>query len=397
MKPATLLHNLLSKTHAIKHKTRQSSLVNAVDSVLNGGKLSLTSIGRHMQRSIKTRSKIQSTNYLLGNGQLHHEIPAIYAGLARVLCAGRKELFILIDWSSIVNHEQHLLRASLVVKGRSNVVYQELHSEAKLGNHEVHKLFLKRLQSMLPAEVRVCIVVDAGFKVDFFKLVIDCGWDFVGRHLGNMLYRLEGQNNWAQCSTLYEQANDKPRYIGEADLTKTHQLKTHLYQLKKLPEQKKSKNKRKVVYGSKEKEYSNAAKKPWLIATSLKAFPANIMKIYGARMMIEHDFRDTKDPAHGLGLRVGRCRDPIRLGIMLLIGALATYILWLIGLCLEKDNLHYDFQANSYKHKRVLSLVFLALEAIRSKYLPRIKRTLYSLLEDPGNFINDRMPVQILC
>ena len=36
---------------------------------------------------------------------------------------------------------------------------------------------------------------------------------------------------------------------------------------------------------------------------------------------------------------------------------------------LEKKELHRDFQANSIKHKRVLSLIFLALEAIRSGYM----------------------------
>ncbi len=57
-----------------------------------------------------------------------------------------------------------------------------------------------------------------------------------------------------------------------------------------------------------------------------------------------------------------------------MIGMLALFLLWLIGLGLERQNLHRDFQANSIKHKRVLSLVFLALEAIRERYLEKVKR-----------------------
>jgi hypothetical protein len=84
---------------------------------------------------------------------------------------------------------------------------------------------------------------------------------------------------------------------------------------------------------------------------------------------IEHDFRDSKDPKGGLGMRESRASDPMRLILQLFIGFLASVILWLIGLCLEKKGLHRDFQANSIKHKRVLSLIFLALEAIRSGYM----------------------------
>ena len=108
------------------------------------------------------------------------------------------------------------------------------------------------------------------------------------------------------------------------------------------------------------------------------------MAIYRKRMKIEHDFRDSKDPKWGLGLRRSRSMDPGRLSIQLLIGALAAFVLWLIGLCLEKKGLHRDFQANSVKHKRVLSLVFLALEAIRSGYLKFIKKKDFLSLKKDG-------------
>ncbi|MBY0545069.1 MAG: transposase [Gammaproteobacteria bacterium] len=132
---------------------------------------------------------------------------------------------------------------------------------------------------------------------------------------------------------------------------------------------------RKIKHGKKEREYRNSAKKPWLIASSLELPAEKIMAIYRKRMKIEHDFRDTKDPRWGLGIRESRTKDPARLILQLLIGFLATFILWLIGLCLERKGLHRDFQANSIKHKRVLSLVFLTLEAIRSGYMKFISMT----------------------
>lgn len=76
-----------------------------------------------------------------------------------------------------------------------------------------------------------------------------------------------------------------------------------------------------------------------------------------------------------MGLRISRTVDPWRLTIQLLVGFLAAFLLWMIGLCLEKKGLHRDFQANSIKHKRILSLVFLAIEAIRSGYMKYINKT----------------------
>ena len=240
MQPCLLLHKILENSHVIKHKTRQASLVNAVDAILHGGKLSLTSIGRHMTKPIKARSKIQTTNYLLGNGQLYTELPGIYAAITKAICSSRKELFILIDWSSVVPHETHLLRASLVVKGRSMVLYEELHSEKKLGNSCVQKAFLNRLHQMLPTHACVCIVTDAGFKTDFFQQVLRCGWHFVGRLLGNLVYTHQGKNEWKTCSSLFAQADEKARFIGSVELSKASRLKTNLYQMKKLPKAKKS-------------------------------------------------------------------------------------------------------------------------------------------------------------
>ncbi len=50
MQPTKLLHKILKKSQAISHAKRQESLLNAVDSVIHGGKLSLTSLGRRLQK-----------------------------------------------------------------------------------------------------------------------------------------------------------------------------------------------------------------------------------------------------------------------------------------------------------------------------------------------------------
>ena len=277
------------------------------------------------------------------------------------------------------------------------VLYEEIHPEKKLSNGLVHMKFLERLKSMLPANVPVCTITDAGFQTDFFKQVISIGWNFTGRLLTNMHYTLEGKNEWQPCASLYPQANEKARFIGAVELSKATRTKANLHLLKKMPKPKSRGKKRKVYYARKEKEHRNAAQKPWLIATSLKNLSIEIMKIYRVRMKIEHDFRDVKDPQWGIGLRASRCKDLVRLSLLLLIGSLAIFLLWVIGLTIENEKLQYDFQANSYKHKRVLSLVFLGLEAIRSGYLQQITLPDITALQNSVDYLDESLPVQILC
>lgn len=371
MQHTELLHKILQESHVVKHKTRLNSLMLAVSSVLNGSSLSLTSLGRQMPKAIKPRSRIQEVNYLLSNGHLHQERLGIYAAINRWMIGDEKVLFIAIDWSSVVAHEQHVLRASLLRKGRSMTVYEEIHAEQELAHAQVHQEFLRHLKLVLPASCEVCLIVDAGFRTDFYMQVETNDWDYVGRLLSTMYYRSVEEENGRWCPELYEQASSQPEAIGAVMLTKSRRYQSHLYLYKRLETdaQGEGRKLRKIKHGKKEKEYKNAAKKPWLIASSLAMSAEKIMTIYRKRMKIEHDFRDLKDPRWGLGLRESRSKDPARLTLQLLVGFLASFLLWLIGLCLEKKRLHRDFQANSIKHKRVLSLIFLALEAIKNGYM----------------------------
>ena len=398
MQQTELLHNILKNSGAVKHKTRLKSLVTAVESVLNGANLSLTSIGRHLKKDITPKSKIKEVDYLLNNGHLHRERISIYKAINEWIIGESQLLFIAIHWSSIVAHKQHLLRASLVCKGRSITVYEEIHPESELGNRESHQHFLKNLKKVLPSGREICILVDAGFRTDFFIQVQTEDWDYVGRILSTMHYTPRDKEGWKACTSLYEQATTEPESIGPVKLAKSNKLDSQLYLYKKFVDESSTEKKvtiRKIKHGRKEKDYKNAAKKPWLIASSLEIPAKKIMAIYKKRMKIEHDFRDSKDPKWGLGIRESRTTDPMGLIIQLLIGFAASFLLWIIGLCLEKKCLHRDFQANSIKDKRVLSLIFLAREAIRSGYMKYIsERDFWEIKKKP--LVDNLLSVQIL-
>ena len=229
----------------------------------------------------------------------------------------------------------------------------------------------------LPKDRDVIMIADAGFRTDFFVQVQTSDWDFLARVLSNMKYTMH-DDQWQRCPELYEQATSEPAHIGVVTLAKSNKVDCHLYLYKKLKENTDKSQHikvRKITHGKKEKDYRNAAKKPWLIASSVNLSAEKAIKIYAKRMKIEHDFRDSKDPKWGMGMRESRSHDPMRLTLQLMLGFLASFMLWLIGLCLEEKGLHRDFQANSIKHKRVLSLIFLALQAVKNGYMKFISET----------------------
>nr|WP_315476059.1 transposase [uncultured Undibacterium sp.] len=85
---------------------------------------------------------------------------------------------------------------------------------------------------------------------------------------------------------------------------------------------------------------------PWLLAVSpnLGRLTAKMtVAIYSGRMQIEQTFRDIKNHRWGLGLSHSQTRMPNRLAILLLIGALACYALWLIALTVRESGYHYTY------------------------------------------------------
>ena len=84
-------------------------------------------------------------------------------------------------------------------------------------------------------------------------------------------------------------------------------------------------------------------------------------------MTIEGSFRDNKSTEFGFSLNDNRTIKAARYTVWLLIATLASFIAWIIGYAAEQKNLHYDFQANTYRHRRVLSFFYLRCQIVRKK------------------------------
>jgi hypothetical protein len=99
-------------------------------------------------------------------------------------------------------------------------------------------------------------------------------------------------------------------------------------------------------------------------------------------MQIEETFRDMKCHRWGFGLRYARCNDARRLETLLLIGALASLVLWLVGLCGRALDWARRLQANTERRKPVLSTVFIGQQLVLHQGLDLSKTALDDALAE---------------
>lgn len=350
------------------HRARANVLFDVAWGLVNGAKLTCTALGREIQRTTDEKHRIKAVDRLLNNQHLIKETPQIYKELTSRLLKSLPELFILVDWSGCSSSEYHMLRASIAYEGRSITLYNEIHPKAVMGNRQVHKQFLKQLKSIVPLKSKVTIVTDAGFATPWFDAVQKLNWDFVGRINRNVHILLDedDKHSWIDTTELGCQATSTPKYkaTGKIGKKSSTPVEVHVYVYKKAYKGRKGLSR----FPDNNKQHSKANRTPWVIATSLcrtEYKARQIINIYKKRMQIEQNFRDDKNVQYGFGHRLSGTKNPLRMQILFLIAAIAAFFLWWIGLVAESQALQYKYQANTIKHRRVLSLNFLAKAIVR--------------------------------
>lgn len=371
--PARLLcQSFFQDALAPLHLYRQKALTDAVSAVINGASLSLTSIGRHLPGQACVKHKIKRIDRLLGNTHLHDEVSVVFTQITRRLVKNMSRVFILVDWTSYPSESFQLLRASLACDGRSLPLMSIVVPKAQQASSVVHKRLLDSLAHCFSQGTEVTIIADAGFHGLWFHQVSSRGWTYICRVRGNHYYRTGTE--WKKVMDAGEKATNKPRYLGEGLLGKNSHArhKGHFYLYKEKAKGRKNHRPKYVrPRGSLEKQGRGFAKAPWLIFTNTTQYTARqIMKIYSRRMQIEQNFRDEKNSRYGFGLKEGMSHSAGRLSVLSLIATLASIIMWLCGYHYENKGLHRRYQANTIKHRRVLSLLKLAENILR--HSPRL-------------------------
>lgn len=357
------LHHLLPP---VIHKKRLDTLILLVSTAIKTKSLSLTHLGRGIDLPIKERSAIRRADRFLGNKKLHSEKNDIYTAIASAAIQENQRPWVIIDWSEIPNTTHHVLRAAMVAQGRAITIYEEVHPEKKLSNPKIEKRFLQQLKMILPATCCPIIVTDAGFHNKWFREVLSHGWDYVGRVRSGKKYSLNG-TTWHKYTCLFRKATTAPQFIGKVKLCRNNELETYLYLYKGKPKGRSLLNQS----GRKRRDTNSmdqrkSAREAWVLASSLsgRSIAKRVVKIYKKRMQIEEGFRDLKSTQYGFGFENAYSRMPERIAVLLMIASLASLIAWLTGWIAEKAGLHYQFQSNSVKNRRVLSLFYLGCRII---------------------------------
>ncbi len=364
------VHAILSKhLSSVMHKTRLQTLSVLVESLFHAKFFSLTGLGRSLNTQAQERSAIRRVDRFLANKRLQQDRLSIYGTICKLIIGSQKRPFIIVDWSPIPHQNNHVLRAALVTSGRALTLYEEVHPETRLGHPKIHENFLMHLNAMLDKDCRPILITDAGFHSSWFKSVKTLGWDYVGRIRGNKYYRCHTDDAWGAIKTLYPTVTGTPKCLGEIELCKESNFITTLYCYKGRRLGRAAKTKRgKIKQSAQSKKQAKTNQEPWLLVSSLAhTTPEKVIKIYRLRMQIEEGFRDLKSTRYGFGFEHVNTKHLYRLKVFLLLAMLASFLAWLVGWLAENANLHSAYQANSTKHKRVLSLFYLGYRIIRKE------------------------------
>jgi len=356
------------------HKTRIKTLSVLVQGIIDCKELKLTSLGRQLKINGKESSGITRVDRALGNQFYQTRFIEIYGAITKKAIGEMSTAVLVVDWSSIpgshltISGEQCFLRASLVAQGRSITLYEEVHSKSMEGNSHIHRAFLAHLNTLIPTSCRPCILTDAGFKNPWFKAVLALGWDYIGRL--NCSVHYDDGAGFKPLSELLPQTTSKPQAIGVVTVAKTNPISTQVYTYKKIPKGRKHRGKTGVILKNKHsRKNAKSNREPWILASNLTGdkIEQRIVKYYKLRMTIEESFRDTKSQRYGMSMNENVTINVARYIVWLVLAALASFIAWVVGYTAEQLKLHYDFQANTYRSRRVLSFFFLGCQVIRKR------------------------------
>ena len=376
MQTHTIVSRLLHCCLPLMHKARWQALCDICLSAVQGQALSLTALALGSPRHTSLRHRVKCVDRLLANPHLEAERMSTYRVLAHEWLCELPQLLIVVDWSSLTADLQwHWLRASVVVDGRSITLYEEVHPRSKLAALKVHRSFIKTLASLLPTTSRPPIILsDAGFRTTWFRLIAAQGWYWVGRTRNrDFVRRVQGE--WFPAKRLYEKASTTPTDLGEYQAVRNRPLTCRFVLVKKVPTGRKhrypsGKEQRNATSRKVAKRYQE----PWLLTYSpgLAHLGASaIVKLYGERMTIEQQFRDTKNVSLGMGLSQTRSDGQRRLQALLLIAHIAQLAKRLIGEAAKAMQLELQLMSNNIKHRKTISVMTLATRVIERPELLR--------------------------
>jgi hypothetical protein len=317
------------------HAKQVESVTNAVVGVVHAVSLSIHAIGIGLAaaRGLQTKHAIKQVDRLLSNPALN--VWALFAHWVPHVVATDTAIVVALDWTDFDADGHATIMLSLVTPhGRALPLVWRSVPKAQLKGHrnQYEDEVLLRLHEVLPAGVQVTVLADRGFgDQQLYAVLRDFGFDFIVRFRGNVT--VESRTGETRPAQHWVPTNGTVRQLRGARVT---QDRTPLDL---------------VVCVQ-----ARGMEAPWCLAVgSATLTGAQAVRLYGCRFTIEEAFRDVKDPRYGLGLSTTHIGDPRRRDRLLLICAMATTLLTLLGRAGESLGMDRMLKANTVK-KRTHSL-----------------------------------------
>lgn len=344
------------------HRGRFVLVWDLVTAMLRGSRATVTSLGRNLDRAIFERHAIKCADRALSNAHLFDERHLWYRAIASMAVGACQRPVIVVDGTEL-DAGWGALRASLTMDGRPVTILDEVYRLTSLNKSRVHARFLRALRDVLPPSCRPVLLVDGAFMRPFFEKLRQLGWDYVGR-LGSAMWVHSQDLPSLQVRDLFRFARRKPRDLGACTLFARSRFHARVVLYDGRSERARRPASPFPRGQNRQRKRRQKAREPWVLVTSSHDLAArDIVALYQRRMQIEESFRDDKSPRFGRGFRLARCSSTPRLAVLLLLLALASFVLLTLGRVAQARRLAPRFQANSTA-RRTLSLASLGLRLI---------------------------------
>jgi len=303
-------------------KSQVKTLGDLVSVTVRVGRVSLSELGRlrAKEHNATTKHCIKRVWRFTTNGRVH--ISDAMQGPLRWLFHSRKRwknhpLLVTFDWTEIRSF--HTLMAAAVMDGRGVPLPWASYEEWALhkSQNNLEEGLLRLLKSMLPDWMTVIGVADRGFgRTELARTCQQLGFHYVIRIKPDV---------HVKCSEFQGRLDGLPAKRGTRRLLKDVQFR-------------KQNPVTQHVAVCWERGLPKDRDECWFLMTDLPYSVNQLTSLYGRRMTIEELFRDEKNRRHGWALRNTQITRPDRFDRLLLILALAYWLLVGIGLTARKHD-----------------------------------------------------------
>ncbi len=311
-----------------------------VSGALEGGCLSLASIGRHGVGKARAKHKIKRADRFVRNERV--SVLRICRALIQCLSLGRDRVLVASDWTYIGCWS--VLVSAVVAFGRAIPVYWSVINEQEVREGDA-QLEHFRIMKCLFHGIDAVHVLDRGFAAGPFLRFLDkLSIKFVCRVARKIKFRPFGKVSFQKTGPVSHRA--RVFDFGAVEFTEEHLVPVRLVAI-----------------------HDNMQVDSWFLATNLYREEAReIVRYYGRRFEIEEFFKDLKDLRRGFQFKGRVTTNADRFSRLFAIAAVGYLLMTAAGNIGERLGLHKAFQVNT-RERRELAVWRIGLSLMKTGFL----------------------------